>query len=514
MRKLCVLLALCLLLGAAFPVHSEDQEFDITSEAVELAVPEEEVALGGEPEEDAGYADFIGDTAVEAAEAIPVDAEHFTYSEGEYCFLDYVQGNIDTDGDGVLSEAERLAVVEIKFGFDDGLEALDGLQYFPNLEVLNVNQRGHKPGLRRLDVSHNTKLKFLGVNWNSLESLDLSNNTALEELCYYRGGLAETLDLSACTALKVVDCDRNSCLRNLILGDKPNLEKLECDECSLTELDLSGCPNLVTCYCASNTPMTKLNVNGCYSLRTLDCRYNPELKELDICDCVGTLKTFNHNASLLVITTRPTVEPTAEPTPEPTATPEPTPTPVPVGGKFKDATGTYRLGKDGAVTFVKPAKSAKTVTVPATVKVNGKSAKVTAVGEKAFYRDAKLTAITIGKYVKTVGKNAFYGCKKLKAVKGGAAITTIRDGAFRGCAALTTITLNSKVTTLGKKAFYGCAKLKTVTIKTAKLTTKTVGAGAFKGIYAAATFKCPAKKLAAYKKLLPTKGAPKKAKYK
>ena len=44
MRKLCVLLALCLLLGAALPVHSEDLEIDITSEAVELAVPEEEIA--------------------------------------------------------------------------------------------------------------------------------------------------------------------------------------------------------------------------------------------------------------------------------------------------------------------------------------------------------------------------------------------------------------------------------------------------------------------------------------
>ena len=54
MRKLSVLLALCLLVGAVFSVFAEDLENDITSEAVELAVPEEEVALGGEDEEDAG----------------------------------------------------------------------------------------------------------------------------------------------------------------------------------------------------------------------------------------------------------------------------------------------------------------------------------------------------------------------------------------------------------------------------------------------------------------------------
>ena len=57
-------------------------------------------------------------------------------------------------------------------------------------------------------------------------------------------------------------------------------------------------------------------------------------------------------------------------------------------------------------------------------------------------------------------------------------------------------------------------KLKTVTIKTTKLTEKNVGANAFKGVYSTATFKCPAKKLKTYKKLIKAKGAPKKAKYK
>ena len=163
---------------------------------------------------------------------------------------------------------------------------------------------------------------------------------------------------------------------------------------------------------------------------------------------------------------------------------------------------------------MKPAKSAKTVAIPATVSVNGKEAKVTAVADKAFYKDAKLTVVTIGKNVKTIGKNAFWGCPKLKTVKGGAAVVTIKEGAFRGCKALTAITLNSKVKTIGKNAFYGCKKLKTVTLKTSRLTAKTVGANAFKGIYGKATFKCPKKKLAAYKKLLKAKGAPKNAKYK
>ena len=68
--------------------------------------------------------------------------------------------------------------------------------------------------------------------------------------------------------------------------------------------------------------------------------------------------------------------------------------------------------------------------------------------------------------------------------------------------------------TIGAKAFYKCAKLKSITIKTTKLTTKTVGANAFKGVYKKATVKVPAKKLKAYKTLLVKKGLPKTAKVK
>ena len=63
---------------------------------------------------------------------------------------------------------------------------------------------------------------------------------------------------------------------------------------------------------------------------------------------------------------------------------------------------------------------------------------------------------------------------------------------------------------IGKEAFSGCSKLKSITIKTSKLTTKSVGTKAFKGIYAKAVIKVPKKK-AAYKKMLRTKGIGKKA---
>lgn len=103
----------------------------------------------------------------------------------------------------------------------------------------------------------------------------------------------------------------------------------------------------------------------------------------------------------------------------------------------------------------------KTLTIPTTVKIGGKSFRVTA-----------------------IGTSAMSGAKKLTTVKIGANIMTV-----------------------GAKAFYGCSKLSNVTIFSTKLTTAKTGANAFKGIRSNCRFKVPASRVSAYKKLLRAKGA-------
>ena len=227
---------------------------------------------------------------------------------------------------------------------------------------------------------------------------------------------------------------------------------------------------------------------------------------------------------------------------------------------MKLKSGRYRLLPDGTVKFMKPAdKTAKTVKVPAAVTIDGRRMKVSEIAPKAFYRNRALTKVTIGKTVKmigksaflgcvnletvkggrgvtsigacafkncsalksvtlykkvtAIGKSAFLGCKNLKTVKGGKGVASIGAYAFKNCTALTSITLNRNVKSVGKGAFQSCAKLKKITIRTTNLATGNVGRSAFKGISPNAAFKCPKAKLKAYKKLLPKKGAPKKAKY-
>lgn len=149
-------------------------------------------------------------------------------------------------------------------------------------------------------------------------------------------------------------------------------------------------------------------------------------------------------------------------------------------------------GKVGTVEYVKPVKkSAKTVSIPSTITVDGIKYKVTSIASKAFKSNKYITKVTIGNNVKTIGSSAFYKCTKLK-----------------------TVTIGNGVTTIKSKAFYGCKILKTLTIKSTKLKTEKIGSKAFTKTPKSMTVKVPKKKFKGYKTMLLKKGVNKKAKFK
>lgn len=157
-------------------------------------------------------------------------------------------------------------------------------------------------------------------------------------------------------------------------------------------------------------------------------------------------------------------------------------------------------------------KEANAIVVPAMIETAGISCNVTSIGADAFKNNKKLTRVTIGAQVKTIGAQAFYGCQKLKTVTIGKNVTSIGNKAFYKCSALKKVTIPAKVSKIGKQAFYQCKKLSHITLNTTKLTKQNVGSKAFKKTAANVRIKVPAEKLAAYKKLLKTKGIGKKAK--
>ena len=173
------------------------------------------------------------------------------------------------------------------------------------------------------------------------------------------------------------------------------------------------------------------------------------------------------------------------------------PAPKKKGTKFKDAAGNqYKVTgsdqKNPTVEYTKPKSNAKgNVKIPASVRYDGVTYKVTSVADKAFRNNKKVTNITVGTNVKSIGRSAFEKCTKLK-----------------------TVTVGKNVTEIGKNAFGSCKNLKTLTIKSAKLTKKGLASGSFKGISKKTVVKVPKGKVKAYKKLLQSKGLDKKVKVK
>ena len=141
-----------------------------------------------------------------------------------------------------------------------------------------------------------------------------------------------------------------------------------------------------------------------------------------------------------------------------------------VGKTVQDKTtnGVYKVLSKTSVEYTKPIAKRAAVNIPAKVKLSGKTFNVTKISANAFRNNTVMKSLTIGSNVTTIGANAFYGCKNLN----------------------------------------------TIVIKTAKLTSKTVGANAFAKTGAKPVVTVPAKQFNTYKTLLRSKGISTKAVYK
>ena len=105
-------------------------------------------------------------------------------------------------------------------------------------------------------------------------------------------------------------------------------------------------------------------------------------------------------------------------------------------------TSSAMLNPTVTVTKITDKKAAK-LSIPATVKVGGVTYKVTAIADKAFKGNKKLTIVTIGRNVKKIGKEAFAGCQNLKKISVTAGrLTGIGKNAFKGINKNATITMN------------------------------------------------------------------------
>ncbi|MDO5146951.1 MAG: leucine-rich repeat protein [Eubacteriales bacterium] len=118
------------------------------------------------------------------------------------------------------------------------------------------------------------------------------------------------------------------------------------------------------------------------------------------------------------------------------------------------------------------------------------------------YRRQKVTKTTV-----TIPASVTVDGKKYE-------VTSIATNAFKNNKKLKKVVIPSKISKIGKNAFLKCKNLKQVVIKTKKLKAKSVGVNAFKNISPKAVVKVPKGKARVYKKILRARGLSKRAKVK
>lgn len=129
------------------------------------------------------------------------------------------------------------------------------------------------------------------------------------------------------------------------------------------------------------------------------------------------------------------------------------------GTKYTVAGCQYKVIKAGAeVSLVGTNKNAKSVTIPAVIRVKGVTYKVTSIGTKAFNGSKKLKKVTIGTNIKKISNNAFYKCKSLKTVTIKSVLLTKKTAnkkAFKGVNKKMVIKVPKKVKKAYVKMFKG-----------------------------------------------------------
>ena len=158
--------------------------------------------------------------------------------------------------------------------------------------------------------------------------------------------------------------------------------------------------------------------------------------------------------------TDPTLTPTATPTTAVT-TEEPTPAEPTVIAQQEDITFTYKnlvykIENGKTATLTGADKNLKKITVPASVKYNGKTYKVTKIANNAI-NGSKAKTVSLGKNITSIDAGAINNCKKLTTLNINSNIKKLDAGIIKKCKKLKIVKIKSKkLSSVDKKAFSGC----------------------------------------------------------
>lgn len=209
---------------------------------------------------------------------------------------------IDKDGEnGKINNVSANKITSLDLS-NSNISDLKGIEAFISLLSLDCNFNSlstidvsnnklltklalHSNNLTNLDLKSNTELFNLTFSSNQISTIDLSNNKKLHYIVADRN-LLTNIDFSANTELEMIYCGTNK-LSTLNVSNLPNLQDLNCTDTNISKLDVSSNPklanlyfnnaNLTTLDLSQNLLLKRLNVSN-NQLTTLDLSHNPVLE--------------------------------------------------------------------------------------------------------------------------------------------------------------------------------------------------------------------------------------------
>ncbi len=203
-------------------------------------------------------------------------------------FRNWLSTNFPTEtADGYWTQEELAQVTYIYCPYQN-IASLEGIKYFTALIHLECDYNS----ITSLDLSNNTAVEIVLCKDNNLISLNVRGCSSLKQLVCDRSNISfglTSLDVSDCVALTTLACGKNKSITSLDLSHNTALTGLSCNQCSLFSLDVSNNPLLNYLECSyNNIPSLDLSQNQ--NLNFLNCMGN-RIYNLDVSQC-PVLKTL------------------------------------------------------------------------------------------------------------------------------------------------------------------------------------------------------------------------------
>ncbi|WP_456377875.1 T9SS type A sorting domain-containing protein [Lutibacter sp.] len=182
----------------------------------------------------------------------------------------------------------------IDLGYDSG--ALDNFVPTANISGITTLDVSNKNIADLTGIQDFTALVTLNCENNSIQNLNLTTLTNLENLYCSHNLLSNYIDVSQNTALKILYCGYNS-LSIFDLSQNLALEKLSCYVNQLVTLDVSANSALVSLKCQSNQ-LTELNVKNGANTNIPNANFiatnNPNLTCIEVDDAAWSTTNWTN----------------------------------------------------------------------------------------------------------------------------------------------------------------------------------------------------------------------------